>query len=159
TLTDSTQSWTTDQWKGHVVIKATNAGALSFGICLSNTGTVLTVDGWWLGGSWGGTAQANPATTDHYAIMPRGAPHAWAAFSTTVQSGAAGDTTLAGEIGSGDGLARALWTSFTHTAAATSYSNAKTFTATTTKTVNSGATFNAQNGGRMPFEYAEPNAP
>lgn len=159
TLTDTGQSWTTDQWKAHAVVFATSTGALGFGVVLSNTGTILTVDGWWRVGNWGASAITGPLTTGFYAILPGAVPEAWSALSTTVQSGAAGDTTLAGEIGGGDGLSRALWTSYTHSAASTSYSNAKTYTATSTKTVNSGAGFTAQNSGRMPFEYAEPNAP
>lgn len=158
TLTDTGQAWTTNQWKGHVCFFATSAGALAFGTILSNTGTVLTVDGWWAPGTPGGSAQTAPQTTASYGILAGGFPHLFMALSTDATAPAATDTTLTSEINSG-GLARALPTSYTHTAATNTYSIQKTFTASSTFTVNKEAVFNAANGGRMPFESAEPNPP
>lgn len=158
TLTDTGQAWTTDQWKGHYCIFATTGGKVVFGVILSNTGTVLTVDGWWLAGTPGGAAQTAPQTTANYGILGGGVPHWWMALSTDGTAPAATDTTLTSEITTG-GLARALPTSYSHTTGVNTYSVQKTFTASSTFTVNKEALFNAQNGGRMPFESAEPSPP
>lgn len=50
TLTDSTKSWTTNQWAGHYVRIFTGTGEGILRGILSNTGTVLTVDS-----NWGGS--------------------------------------------------------------------------------------------------------
>lgn len=158
TVTDTGQAWATNQWAGHIVVFATSAGLLGFGVCLSNTATVITVDGWWALGVPGSSAVTPPQTTANYGICPGQAPHWWMALSSTVQSGNATDTTLAGEYTT-IGLARSLPTSYTHSAGVNSYSIAKTYTFTGTGTVNSEAVFVAQNGGLMPFEAAEPSPP
>ncbi len=153
TMTNSGAAWATNQWTGHVVVGANNR----YGVVLSNTATVLTIDKWYDPAAPGGTAGSTPAT-GAYMILPGGIPHWWIALSTDTAAPAAGDTTLSSEI-TGSGLARALPTSYTHTTASNTYSIQKTFTATGTVTVNKGAVFNASTGGSMVFESAEPSPP
>jgi hypothetical protein len=151
---------------GHIVCAGPNAsgtGSTVYGVIVSNTGTVLTIDRWVDAGS-PFAAGTTPNATAKYQVLPGQAPSWFMALSTTVQSGAAGDTTLAGEIttGTDSGLARAAYTTLTHTNGVASYSLAKTFTAGSTQTINSEALFNASSttaAGVMSFESAEPNAP
>jgi hypothetical protein len=149
---------TASKWINHVLVALVDVNTIRYGTILSNTTGAFTIDQWYDPTSSTGASGSTPSATSKFVVLPGGMPILWLALSTTVQSGAVGDTTLAGEI-TDSGLLRSVPTSFTHTAAATSWSLAKTYTATGTKTVNSEANFNAQNGGAMPFESAEPNAP
>ena len=147
TLTNTGAAWTTDQWKGHILV--VQDSIINWAVILSNTATVLTIDVW---------AQATPTATSKYQVLAGGIAHRFIALSTDGTSPAVGDTTLAGEISTG-GLAHAAPTSFTHTTATSSYSVSKTYSPSATFTVNKVALFIAANGGRMPFESLEPNAP
>lgn len=157
--------WTVDQWIGHIVYapntSITSVDDIIYGIIQSNTSSVLTIDRWYKPSSPGGAvANTLPASNAYFAIAPGGAPHWFIGLSTDGTAPAATDTILASEITTG-GLARALPTSFTHTASVASYSISKTFTASATFTVNKGAVFTSvvKDKGFMPFESAEPNPP
>lgn len=146
----------------HIIYAGANsagAGAICWGVCTANTATVITVDKWYDPTNPGGVAIGPPNATAQFQVSPNKAPAVYLATSATVQSGAAGDTTLPGEIGAGDGLSRAYPTTFTHSASSSAYSIAKTFTATTTKTVNSQAIFTAASAGTPAFISAETSAP
>lgn len=149
---------TASKWIGHILVALVDVNTIRYGTILSNTTGAFTIDQWYDPTSSSGASGSTPSATSKFVVLPGGMPILWMALSTTVQSGAVGDTALAGEI-TDSGLLRTVPTSFTHTASATSWSIAKTYTATGTKTVNSEAVFDAQNAGRMPFESAEPNAP
>ena len=144
---------------------SSGTGSTVYGVIVTNAATLVTVDRWVAAGS-PFAAGTTPNGTAQYQVLPGNAPSWFMALSTTVQSGAAGDTVLAGELTSG-GFARAPFTTLTHTLATTSYSLANTFTASATQTINSEALFNASGaagvtattGGVMSFESAEPNAP
>lgn len=155
TLTNTGAAFPTanNGYNGHIVV----AGNV-YGVILSNTATVLTVDRWNNPGSPGGAAGATPAGTAVYVIMPGNAPAWWLALSTSAVAPTAADTTLASEITTG-GLARAVWTTLTFTSGGSSYTMQNVFTASATFTVNSEAVFNAQNGGAMPFASPEPSPP
>lgn len=137
---------------------ASGTGAISFGVIVSNTGTALTVDKWYSGGTWG--TGTTPNATGLYTVLPGQAPAMFIAVTSDAGAPSASDTTLATEATT-NGFARqlAVWA---HTAAATTYTLTTTFTASGTLTVNKVAVFGAANttgGGVMPFESAEPSPP
>lgn len=134
------------------------AGSTVFGVIVSNTATVLTIDQWYNPAT--GAAGTTPNGTATYQILPGQFPAMFLALTSDATAPAATDTTLTSEATT-NGFARALAT-WAHTAAATTYTLTKTFTATGSLTVNKEAVFGAANttgGGVMPFESAEPNPP
>jgi len=112
------------------------------------------VDGWNSrtnsGAQWQATAMSGVAGTTS------NGPATFVALSSAVITPAAADTTLSGEITSGQnsGLARAQGTAGSYTApaslgASASYQITKTFTSAGTTTVNSAALFDAASGGNL----------
>lgn len=143
---------------GRVVVASSDAGSTVFGVIASNTATVLTIDQWYNPGTL--AAGTTPAATSDFCILPGQFPAPFLAVTENATAPAATDTTLTSELTS-DGFTRALAV-YAHTAAATTYTLVKTFTATGTRTINKEAVFGAANttaGGVMPFESAEPNPP
>lgn len=148
TLTDSGKAWTVNGFVGHMVW----SGSV-YGVVLSNTATVLTVDRWYVPATPGGTAGTTPST-GVYVIAPGQAPAWFMALTATATAPSATDTTLTGEIATaGGGLIRKLAT-YAHTAGASTYTMTATFTAngsdTLPVTVAQMATFNSLTvAGRM----------
>lgn len=147
---------------GSVVFAGPNSsgtGSIAFGVIVSNTATALTIDQWYNPGT--GAAASTPNSTCSYCVLTCGQfPAPYLAVSATSFSPSSADTTLNGELTS-NGFTRALGT-YAHTAAASSYSLAHTWTASGTETIENEAVFGAVNttaGGVMPFENSEPNAP
>lgn len=137
---------------------ASGTGSIVWGVIVSNTATVLTVDQWYNPGT--GAAGTTPNATASYQILPGQAPAYFLAVTSNVFAPANTDTTLAGELTT-NGFTRALAT-YSHTAAANTYSLAHTWTASGTQTINNEAVLGAVNttaGGVMPFESAEPSPP
>lgn len=144
TLTDGSKSWTTNQWLHHIVAVGPNAsgtGSTVFGMILSNTATVLTVDRWYTSAAAiGGAAGTTPNATSKYQILGANMPLRFIALSADAGAPATTDTALASEL-STNGLGRAEAT-YAHTAVSggttttvtTTYTLAKTFTATGTQT-------------------------
>lgn len=159
----------TGGYAGHIVAVGPNSagtGSTVYGVILSNTATVLTVDRWVDAGT-PFAAGTTPNATAKFQILPGMAPQWFMALSSTVQSGAAGDVILAGELTTG-GFARTNYTTLTHTLASATYTLANTFTASATQTINSEALMGASgtagvataaNSGVMSFESAEPSPP
>lgn len=155
-LTNTGATWTVNAFIGRVVF----AGAV-YGVILSNTATVLTIDKWYDPTNPGGAAAATPAATATYVISQAQAPANWIALSNNATAPAATDTTLAGELNAaGGGLNRALAT-YGHTTGATTYTLTKTFTANASdvppKTIEKIGVLQAQNLGRMLFSTAITN--
>lgn len=152
---------------GQVVAVAGGGGSTVYGVILSNTATVLTVDRW-VTSAAPFAAATTPSATAVYSIIQGMAPAWYMGLSSTVQSGTATDTVLAGELTT-NGFARGNATAVTHTIAAATYSFSKTFTATGgSTTINSEAVFTATGAagvgaaatsGIMVFENAEPSPP
>lgn len=154
TATDTGQAWTTNQWAGHLVTLGS-----TYGVILSNTATVLTVDRWYTPSSPGAAAAATPGT-GVYVILPGNAPQWYMAITTDATAPAATDTTLASEItAAGSGCLRKLAT-YAHTTGVASYSLATTWTYTSTdqtfgaRAIAKMGIFNSVMGatGRMQFE-------
>jgi hypothetical protein len=145
---------------GKWVAAALASGALVFGCIVGNTGTVLTVDQWYDPTSATGAAGSTPSSTGKYVILPGQAPAPWLAVTSDATSPTSADTTLASEATT-NGFARAIG-AYSHTAAATTYTLVKTFTATGSLTINTEAVFGACNptgGGVMPFKSSETSPP
>jgi hypothetical protein len=132
TLTDSTKSgtWTTDCWKGHIVV----VGAV-YGVVVTNSTTVLTVDRWHNFATPGGAAGTTPSNGATYGICPGQAPAMYLGLSVATRALNAADAFLTNDgstvselWATGGGLNRAI-AAWAHTTGATSYTLTKTFTA------------------------------
>lgn len=150
TLTDTGKAWTTNAYAGHMVV----SGGV-YGVVLSNTGTVLTVDRWYAPATPGGSAGTTPST-GAYVILPGNAPAWYMALTANSTAPSATDTTLAGEITTaGGGLVRKLAT-YAHTAGTNAYTLTATFTANGSDslpvTVAKIGVFNSIASGLMVFE-------
>lgn len=134
-------------------------GSTVWGVIVSNTATVLTVDGWHTGSTYA-TGATTPNATGSYIILPGQCPAMWMGVTSDATASTSADTVLTSEATT-NGFARALAT-WAHTAAATTYTLTNTFTASGSLTLNREAIFNAANvtaGGAMPFESAIPSPP
>lgn len=147
---------------GSIVAAGPNAsgvGSVGWGVIVSNTSTVLTIDQWYNPGT-GAALGTPPNATASYQILPGQFAAPYLAVTANTFTPLSSDTTLAGELTS-NGFARALGT-YAHTATGSTYTLTHTWTASGTETINNEALFGAVNttaGGVMPFESAEPNPP
>ena len=150
TLTDSTKSWTTNQWTGHMVAVGT-----VFGVVLSNTATVLTVDMWHASDGAAtenvGTTPSNGAT---YNILPGGGPAWYMALSVASRAPAVADTFLTNDgttvselWASGGGLNRKR-ASWSHTSGTNTWALAATYTMNS----NDGVSVTVQKIGTFPYQ-------
>lgn len=148
---------------GSLVVVGANSsgvGSVVYGVIVSNTSTVLTVDQWYSGTSATGAAGTTPNATGQYIILPGQNPAAWMAVTSDATTPTTADTTLTSELTT-SGMGRAVGT-YAHTAAATTYTLTHLWTASGTVTINKEAQFGAATvtgGGVMPFESAEPSPP
>ena len=145
-----------------------------YGVITSNTSTALTVDQWYSATSTTGAAGTTPTTSGGsastgiaYIILPGQNPAAWMCLSASVFTPANTDVSLntQGTELSTNGFSRAVGT-WAHTAAASTYTQAHTWTATGTSTINNEGIAGAATilatpnfGGVFPFESAEPTPP
>lgn len=149
---------------GSIVCCWISTTVMVYGVILSNTATVLTVDQWYSATSTSGAAGTTPASTAPYIILPGQNPAAWMAVTANTFTPSTADTYLAGELTT-NGFSRAVGT-YSHTAAASTYALVHLWTATGTETINNEAQFggavpnsSSPYGGVMPFESAEPSPP
>lgn len=148
---------------GRLVVAGPNnsgTGSRVFGVIVSNTATVLTVDKWYDPGNPDETVTGTtPNATSNYVVVPGQFPASYIAVTENATAPSASDTTLTAEL-TADGFARALGT-YSHTAAATTYSLQNVFNATGTRTINKTALFGSAvvAQGVMPFESAMPSPP
>lgn len=126
TATDGAKSWTTNALKGHLF------GILGtvYGVVLSNTGQVVTVDKWYTPATPGGAAAATPANGSAYTIFPGSAPASWLAFSQDAVTPGATDATLPSEINVAGGGLNRVQGLYAHTVSTNIYTLSKTVTAT-----------------------------
>jgi hypothetical protein len=145
---------TVDAYKGHriwcPVTGLTTAPV--YGNIGSNSATVLTVDGWWIGTTDTMTG-ATPAATNGYHIQPSALAR-FMALTTDAAAASAADTVLATEL-TINGLGRAL-AAYAHTGAAATYTLTKTFSVSGgPQTVHKGGLLSAANptaAGVLVFE-------
>lgn len=160
TVTDSGAPFPTtgNGLAGHIVVMT--SGTTAYGVIVSNTSTVLTIDRWYTANSPGGAAATTP-TTGAYIVLPGQAPYWYMALSTDGTAPAATDTSLTSEINvAGAGLSRKIAT-FGHTIGVASYSLAATYTVNGSdtslpRTIAKIGIFNSIVGatGKMQFETA-----
>lgn len=86
---------------GHIVV-ATGTNA-AYGVILSNTTTVLTIDQWYTPGSATGAASGTPAATTPFVVLPGAGPAQWIGLSTNAVAPAAGDVVRTADGLYGDG--------------------------------------------------------
>ena len=145
---------TTDQYKGwRVYCPVTGlTTAPVYGNIGSNSTTVLTVDGWWVGTSDTMTG-TTPASTNGYMIVPSGLARFMGVTADTGAASAA-STTLTSEITT-NGLNRAKAT-YAHTATQATYTLTNSFSVSGgPQTIHRGGLFTAANttaGGILVFE-------
>ena len=150
-MTDSGATWGTTQYVGGWVVCGNR-----YGIILSHTGTVLTIDRWYDPTAPGGAAGSTPGATTVYVILPGGAPAWYMALTANNGAPAGGDTSLTGEITTGGGgLIRKICT-YAHTGGAASFSLTAVYTANGSDslpvTVAKIGIFNSLVSGQMLFE-------
>lgn len=125
-LTATGTPWVANAYVGHIV--ATASAAFAYGVITSNTTSVLTVDQWYVPGTPGGSAATTPTSTTTFVILPGNAPYWYMALSTDTAAVNATDSTLTSEYATtAGGLIRKLAT-YAHTASASTYSLAATYT-------------------------------
>lgn len=127
TLTSS--GFTASAYIGQIVLAGSTAANFVYGVIVSNTTTVLTVDRWYSPASPGGAAGSTPSSTAPFVILPGGAPAMYTALTANSGAPAAGDTTLTGEITTGGGGLVRKMSAYAHTGGAASYTLTTTFTA------------------------------
>jgi hypothetical protein len=150
-MTDTGATWGTTQYVGHWVFCGNR-----YGVIISHTGTVLTIDRWYDPASPGGAAGSTPGATTVYVIAPSAAPAWYMALTANVTGPANGDTTLAAEITTGGGgLIRKLCP-VAHTAGASTYTLTPVYTANGSDalpvTIGKVGVFNSIVSGQMLFE-------
>lgn len=120
----TTTGLTASAYIGQMVVAGT-----VYGVIVSNTTTVITVERWVNPATPGGAAGSTPSSTTTFSIVPGQAPAAFMALTANNGAPASGDTALTGEITTaGGGLIRKLC-SFAHTSGTATYTEAATFTA------------------------------
>ena len=112
---------------GQIVIAEESTNAPVWGVVVSNTTSVLTIDGWKNGD---GTAGTTPGSTCNYQILPGAAPFRYVALTENAGAASASDTALTGEITTG-GCGRALAT-YAHTLGTSTFTLTKSFSVTGT---------------------------
>jgi len=126
-LTMTGAGWTTNAYIGQIVA----AGAV-YGVILSNTATVLTIDQWYNPATPNATPGSTPSGTTTFAILPGAAPAMFMAITTDAAAASATDTALTSEGSTaGSGMLRKPGT-YAHTTSASSYTMAVTYTYTST---------------------------
>lgn len=118
---------------GHLVVCSAATPVASYGVIISNTATILTVDQWHDPVAPETVATTPTTTTATYVVVPGGAPAFYMGITVNATAFAATDTTLATGGGaeewvSGAGLRRRLAT-WAHTTGTATYTVANTFTA------------------------------
>lgn len=134
TLTDSGAAFPTagSGYTGHFVVAASNV----YGVVVSNTATVLTIDYWHTPGA-PGTVASTPSGTAVYTILPGGAPAWYLALTANSNAPSATDTMLAttaggttnAEIWNASGGLNRVKAAYAHTNGTATYTISNTFTA------------------------------
>jgi hypothetical protein len=123
-LTATGTPWTTNQWAGKFVVTGT-----AYGVVVSNSSSVLTIDRWYAPATPTGSAASTPSGTSTFVILGGAAPVFYMALTANATAPSASDTALTGEITtSGGGLIRQA-AAYAHTAGASTYTLTGTFTA------------------------------
>ena len=148
---------TTDQYKGMRIFCPVTGltTAPVYGNIGSNSTTVITVDGWWVGTADTMTG-TTPSSTAGYIIAPAMGPARFIGLTTDTSGPAVGDTTLTSET-TASGLARAKAT-FAHTGGTTTFTQSNTFAAgATLANIHKAGLFTAANTTAGGIDVANTN--
>ena len=121
-LTATSTPFVASAYIGQIVVAEESTNAPVWGVIISNTTSVLTIDGWKNGD---GSAGNTPGSTCNYQILPGSAPYRYMALTENASAASASSTALTGEITTG-GCGRALGT-YAHTLGTSTATLAKTF--------------------------------
>jgi hypothetical protein len=165
TLVSTLGGWTGGRYTGHYVFASSpGAGAtrIAYGVIITNTATMLTIDQWYDPNTIGGVAAVVPTFTSAFVIAMGGAPAFWMALSNDTVPPTTTDAQLVSEL-TDTGLARAVAT-YAHSTGVNTYTLTKTFTESLNTTriiqkvgiVNTATNFANQ---LMLFETAVPSPP
>lgn len=77
--------------QGQIVVCMSSSSAIAYGVVMSNTATVLTVDKWHSFTSSTDATASTPSATTDYAVLPIAGFALWAGLSTNSATPAAGD--------------------------------------------------------------------
>ncbi|MGH3985748.1 MAG: hypothetical protein ACRDTZ_00315 [Pseudonocardiaceae bacterium] len=153
-LTMTGAGWVVNAFTGHLVV-AHVASPGAYGVVVSNTATVLTLDRWSAVATPEGAAASTP-TTPVFTILPGAAPAFFMALTANSTAPAASDTTLAGEITTaGGGLIRRKAV-YAHTTGSATYTLTGSYTVNGSDiipvTIAKGGIFTSITAGIMEFE-------
>lgn len=123
TLTATGTPWSTNQWVGRIVCTTGN----TYGVIISNTTSVLTVDKWYAPATPTGAAATTPSSTAVFVILPGNAPVFYMALTANNSAPSSSDTALTSEVTTA-GLTRQA-AAYAHTAAASTYTLTGSYTA------------------------------
>jgi hypothetical protein len=121
-ITATSTPFVASAYIGQIVVAEETTAAPVWGVIVSNTTCVLTIDGWKYGD---GTAGTTPGSTANYNILPGAAPYRYIALTENASAASASSTALTGEITTG-GCGRALAT-YAHTLGQATATLSKTF--------------------------------
>lgn len=129
TLTATGTPLVASAWIGCRVYATVSATQIVWGLVVSNTTSVLTVDRWYTVGTPGGAAGSTPSATATYVLVGAGGPAAWfMGLTATATAPSATDTSLTGEVTSQPaGLIRKICP-YAHTAGTNTYTLTPVYT-------------------------------
>jgi hypothetical protein len=97
-ITATSTPFVASAYIGQIVVAEETTAAPVWGVIVSNTTSVLTIDGWKYGD---GTAGTTPGSTANYNILPGAAPYRYIALTENASAASASSTALTGEITTG----------------------------------------------------------
>lgn len=113
---------------GHIVVGGTTSATETYGVIISNTTSVLTVDQWHDPTAPESTRSAPVSGSSPYMVLQGGAPAFYMGVTANATAFSATDTTLASEIWTSGGGIRRRLASWAHTTGNNPYTIANTFT-------------------------------
>lgn len=124
TLTATGTPWSVNAHAGRFVVATGNV----YGVIISNTSSVLTIDKWYAPATPTGAAASTPSSTAVFVIMTGNAPVFYMALTATATAPSATDTVLTGEITTASGGLIRQAAAYAHTTGASTYTLTGTYT-------------------------------